>query len=227
MLEIYLMNISDNLTDYQFNRLLSYVLEDKKEKILRFRRKEDRQRSLLGNLFVKYWISQSISLDIRDIKFVHNKYGKPFLEDMDNLYFNLSHAGNKIACAIDSREVGIDVERVKDIDLDIGKRFFTPNEYELIKLQNESNQLDFFYNIWTLKEAYVKAKGKGLSIPLDSFEFEYNDGKFQLSGENKVYNCFQYKIHDYIMSICSKSNKVDRYVYMEMNQWIEKIIGKS
>ena len=141
-----------------------------------------------------------------------------------DLFFqiNKNNSGSKIVCAIDTKEVGIDVEKIEDIDLEIGKRFFAMDEYQLIQSQKKDEKLKFFFKIWTLKEAYVKAEGKGLSIPLDSFSFEYNQGHFSVR-DNALYHCFQYDLEGYIMSICSQAKKINRYETINVTEWIKTI----
>lgn len=83
--------------------------------------------------------------------------------------FNISHSGAWVVCAIADTEVGIDVEEIKPIDFSVSQCFFSKREHQQLMMQREELRLAYFYNLWTMKESYIKCKGKGLSIPLNSF----------------------------------------------------------
>ena len=111
--------------------------------------------------------------------FSQNAHGKPHIHHLqckNNLYFNLSHTNGLTVLAIAGmKAIGIDVENVAARDpencLKIADRFFTPLEIEDITRIRPEKQLDRFFDFWTLKEAYMKAVGKGLSIGLNRFQF--------------------------------------------------------
>ncbi len=113
-----------------------------------------------------------------DIRFEVGEHGKPALirgetTPGDGLSFNLSHSGDLALLAV-SRDgcVGVDVERVRDVDLRIARRFFTVREAEAIAAAGgQPEQLAAFFRIWTAKEAVVKATGEGILRGLDTFEF--------------------------------------------------------
>ena len=108
--------------------------------------------------------------------------GKPHIPEEQfgsKVHINLSHSANLIACAISAAgRIGIDLEKVRPLqDLDgIATRFFSAPEYRLITLAEASEKLGLFYTIWTLKESFIKAVGKGLSMPLDNFWFKLPGG---------------------------------------------------
>ncbi len=91
--------------------------------------------------------------------YYYNKYSKSYILEHPQLYFNLSH----------SKTWGGDIERIRGINLKIAERFFSNEEYMLINSKTGYNQFLCFYEYWTLKEAFVKAIGKGLVVSLDSF----------------------------------------------------------
>jgi 4'-phosphopantetheinyl transferase len=83
---------------------------------------------------------------------------------------NLSHTPGLVACAETGiGDVGVDVEEVRAAPLDVADRFFSPPEIEALGMTPAHEQSDAFYTLWTLKESFVKARGDGLSMPLDSF----------------------------------------------------------
>ena len=99
-----------------------------------------------------------------------NEFEKPFYKEHPEIHFSLSHSGTMAMCAISDKPVGCDVERQRQRDLDIAKRFFAKEEYELIKSQpTEQEQTSMFFRIWTLKESFLKMIGSGLSIDPRTF----------------------------------------------------------
>lgn len=155
------------LEDTLFFRLLQFVSIEKKERILKFRFKKDAEHCLLADLLARFLIMRRTGLVMEKIEFCYNQYKKPYIKQKEP-YFNTSHSGNMILGAIGSREIGIDIEEMKEIDLDIAKRFFCQEEFEYI-VSAGTNKLQLFFEIWTKKESYIKAVGKGLSLPLNSF----------------------------------------------------------
>lgn len=103
------------------------------------------------------------------------EYGKPFLDKIFNikdLRFNLSHSGGLCLVAVSKgREVGVDVEKLRrDVDFsELAARYFAPAERDQIAKLTGDSQMSAFFRCWTRKEAYVKAHGGGLRIPLDEF----------------------------------------------------------
>ncbi len=99
--------------------------------------------------------------------------GKPYLAEHPRIHFNLSHSGRfaMVAVALD-REVGVDIEAVRPerSTVDIANRFFAPAEVRELNATPADRQVGAFFACWSRKEAYIKARGEGLHIPLDSFE---------------------------------------------------------
>ena len=186
MLEIYMVNLEKNLEKEAFNILLHYVSEDKKAQIHRFYHFEDSQRALIGNVLSRYAICRSLNIKNSDITFEKNEYGKPFLSGQNNIHFNISHSGKWVVCAVSDYPVGIDVEIIKSTEFDIAKRFFSKDEYDELQKQPDEQKQAYFYKLWTLKESYIKAVGKGLSIPLDSFTVSVENSNIISSKETLV-----------------------------------------
>ncbi len=103
--------------------------------------------------------------DFRDIRVEIGEQGKPYLPDHPKVHFNLSHSGNRVICAVGPVEVGCDVETVKESHIKTVIRCFAESE-QIVAARSAEN----FFRLWTLKESIVKLSGKGLLIPLKSFE---------------------------------------------------------
>lgn len=112
--------------------------------------------------------------------FSRDFYGKPSIanRNVDRLLqFNLSYTSGMVVLAVTSGcSIGVDIEAIKEDAnvLSLAERYFRQSEVNLIKSSINVQQYERFYELWTLKEAYIKAKGKGLSIPLDSFSFSFS-----------------------------------------------------
>ncbi|MFJ6209512.1 4'-phosphopantetheinyl transferase family protein [Lysinibacillus sp. NPDC092081] len=83
-------------------------------------------------------------------------------------------------------EIGVDIEKQKILDLNLAQHIFAPEEYQDLIVLSDRNQLDYFYKLWTLKEAYIKYCGVGLSLPLQSFFFKINGGGIHLYSTNQL-----------------------------------------
>lgn len=154
-------------------RLESTLSSDEAEHAARFHFEKDRSRFILAHGCLRDILARYVRCDPLALKFSTNEYGKPMLVSDSNLEFNLSHSGRyALVAVVLGRRVGIDVENIRrDIELEnLARRFFSPGEVaELFSLPAEQ-RIPAFYNCWTRKEAYIKARGLGLSLPLDVFD---------------------------------------------------------
>jgi 4'-phosphopantetheinyl transferase len=137
----------------------------------------DRRRFLLTRALVRTMLSRYAAVAPAEWAFITNDHGRPEILDrprgVPDLRFNLSHTEGLIACAVTiGREVGVDVEHVdRRLMHDIAGRFFAPREVTDLKALPDSEQPRAFFDYWTLKEAYIKARGFGLALPLADFAF--------------------------------------------------------
>ncbi len=110
------------------------------------------------------------------LTFSTNSYGKPALAGeaaAQDLRFNVSHTRTLVACAVTRRhEIGVDVEALGDPPFEIADRFFAAPEIAALALLPAAARPQAFYDTWTLKEAFIKARGVGLSMPLETFALQ-------------------------------------------------------
>ena len=150
----------------------------------------DRHRFLLTRALVRNMLSRYAPVAPADWQFIANAHGRPEILDrpagVPDLRFNISHTDGLIACAVTiGREVGVDVEYVgRHLTQDIAARFFAPAEVAHLKALPDREQERVFFDFWTLKEAYIKARGFGLALPLGEFAFHLSpDGPPSISIE--------------------------------------------
>lgn len=143
-------------------------------------------------------ISDFCGISPEKITFGYTEKGKPYAKVLP-VHFSISHSGNIAVCAVSSHEIGIDIEKIRDINPRICEKFATEKEIEYIN--NSDNGL---FKIWTLKEAYFKCIGTGLGKDIKNVSFEISDNIISCS--EKGYELSFLDINpDYICSVCKKT----------------------
>jgi 4'-phosphopantetheinyl transferase len=148
------------------------LASDEHQRADRFRFERDRSRYIVGRGLLRTLLGRYLALKPEAIRFEYGAFEKPQLRD-PGPWFNLSHSGPVALYAITHiGEVGIDVE-LDDEDFAqerIAERFFSPAETAVLRSLPQRLQARAFLTCWTRKEAFIKARGDGLSLPLDSFD---------------------------------------------------------
>jgi 4'-phosphopantetheinyl transferase len=176
MVHITAIQNSHDLAPELYEFLLGFVSDDRKQRVKKFFRHEDACRSIVGEVLAKYSVAKAAGISAKTVSFQVDSFGKPHAELEKEIHFSLSHSGSWVVCAVDSGPVGIDVEFIRHYDPDIAKRFYHPNEYAAIIALPEHERTNRFFDLWTIKESYIKAIGKGLSQALDGFEILFENG---------------------------------------------------
>lgn len=185
--------------DLELYETLSLLISpDRKVKLDNFKFDIDKKLGLYADLLIRVAINQDLNIENGDIEFSTNNYGKPFFKNNQYYYFNVSHTRNMIAVAISNNPVGVDVEKIGEIDLGIAKRFFTENELNYIE-ESQDNTYERFFEIWTKKEAYIKYIDKGLSVTLNSFD---------VTGKNLSERFYTVGYGKYIINMCGAEENI-------------------
>jgi 4'-phosphopantetheinyl transferase len=192
---------------------------EERDQELRFHFACDRRRYLVTRALVRTVLSRYLDVAPADWRFAANRYGRPRVVNAGRehcgLCFNISHTKGLIALGVTwHRDLGVDVEhvRARQVSLEIADRFFAPDEVaELATVAPERRQ-DRFFEYWTFKESYVKARGAGLSIPLEQFSFHYPHERAvrisiqpQLSDDANRWGFWQFRpSEDHLLAICAE-----------------------
>ena len=190
-----------NVENLDLKRCYPMVSKERQEKIDFYRFDKDKKLSCGAYLLLAKLLDEA---GITKPCFKTEKYGKAYISNYEDIYFNLSHSRKMVACAISDREVGVDVEyNDPTIDLNIAKNYFFNTEYENIK--KSDNPTDEFFRYWVLKESYMKYTGLGFHLNLNSFEIIIEDG-IRLKDDKDDINFNLFDIEDYKLAVASNDS---------------------
>lgn len=211
MVEVYAISIINCLnSDNEIQTLLRKLPERAAKKINLIKNKDDIKRSLLGEYLTRSILSKRTGLSIEAIRISYSNKGKPFLEHYPDQDFNISHSGDWVVVAVSSKEIGIDVEKTREPQYRIAERYFSESELSDLEILAGQEKIDYFFDLWTLKESFLKLLGKGLTRSLGSFSIGKAHDRFILLEGNdtgKEVFFYQYDLAPgYKLSVCSESN---------------------
>jgi 4'-phosphopantetheinyl transferase len=174
--EVHAWKVSLTASEYEYATLQQILSADERERAGRFYFEKDRHRWTIAHGVLRLLLARYLNSNPHEIQFVTNRYGKPALAPPlaeTGLQFNLSHSAEMALYAFTyQRQVGIDIEYMRqDIECEpLARSQFSPAEYAVLQALPSSLQTEAFFLCWSRKESYIKAKGMGLSIPLDQFD---------------------------------------------------------
>jgi 4'-phosphopantetheinyl transferase len=166
-----------------FDLLLQTLSSDERVRSGKYHFERDRKRFIASRGILRMILSAYLQTNPGRIEFKYSSHGKPMLEELariKNLNFSLSHsAGLALYALVCDQEIGVDLEQIRPVPEmeQIASNLFSHWESEVFHALPEATKLEAFFNCWTRKEAYVKARGDGLSLAPDQFTVSFIPGK--------------------------------------------------
>lgn len=249
MISVYCLDIS-KISEEQYPIFYTAASGNRQEKAERCRFLPDKMRCVMSDLLLQYSVKKWFyaknekleetkrSLDenlltsnmdsfFKELPIVISENGKPYLKNVPDFFYNLSHAGNWVVLASADHEIGVDVERIREkTNLErITRRFFTEKERSYIfNGVSDWEKLQRFTAIWTGKESYVKYLGVGLAKGLNTFSVDAENACIIEKEELKPVVMLQSKKLDteYYVSVCAKKDEV-QYIFLTALQLREML----
>jgi 4'-phosphopantetheinyl transferase len=167
MIKIYTADVTELEKSDLYRLAYERATPERREKADKLRFDKGRRLCVGAEMLLLYG-RKRLGMDTTPISYHYGSNGKPYLSEA--LYFNLSHSGDRVLCAISSKEVGCDVERIKERRTSVAGHFFCPEESEWLEAQKTPEEKrDLFFRLWTAKESFIKTTGEGMKLPLDAF----------------------------------------------------------
>ncbi len=176
------INYYNELSDYDKNKIDKLIITRKKQ-------------SILARILLKNILKNKYNINYKDMIIKYNKYGKPFI---DNISFNISHSHDYVIVATSNKNIGIDIEMIRDYNPTSMNLFCTDNEIKYIN--NNQNKKLAYWKIYTLKEAYFKMLGTNLSN-MKNVEFNILKNKITCVNNENLKIFVSTEINNYIFSI--------------------------
>jgi 4'-phosphopantetheinyl transferase len=196
--EVHVWRVDQLAWEKETGALFELLDSEERERAARFKFPEPRNQFVISRGLLRQCLGRYLHIEAREVRFRTTANGKPelaanadlHLQDfpVNDLRFNLSHThGVTVFAVTRHRQVGVDVEKIREDTnaLELAERFFSRQEVEWLRSQPASEHIPSFFSCWTAKEAYIKARGQGLSVSLSSFGvlpiIGAADSKLQLS----------------------------------------------
>lgn len=226
MVHIFYMNLSGDCSYEQSLALYRILPEERKQKVKSAKREDVARKRLYTGAFLQYVLSEETGIPMGNISYIYGRQGKPEIDfrkledfptngnyynkkEIPEFHFSLSHSGEYAVLAVSDLPVGIDIEYKKRNYHSVARRCFCKEEYEdIMEADTIPEQEKRFLQYWTMKEAFIKHSGEGLSIPLNSFRIirgEY--GMSFVEDSDLLFASLFLGTEPYCISLCSESEQ--------------------
>ena len=182
--------IDDHINDFDLQQALTQISEQRREQALRYKHEHGQRTCVLAYLLLKKALKQEFGINENPI-FEYGEHGKPSIVGRPDIFFNLSHCREAVACAVSSQPIGIDIESVGRYRESVAR--YAMNDEEILQIQHAQQPEVMFTRLWTMKEARLKLTGEGIS----------RDMKLVLcEPEQKKYTTVECLERGYIYTVC-------------------------
>ncbi|HVB80879.1 MAG TPA: 4'-phosphopantetheinyl transferase superfamily protein [Candidatus Binataceae bacterium] len=181
--EVHVWRAALNCDPSQIDNFLHSLADNEQVRAERFYFAMDRERFIVAHGVLREILGRYLNRAAQSVSFRYGSHGKPALaeeSDGNAIHFNMSHSrGVALYAVTRGREIGVDLEFIRE-DLEVeqlAERFFSRSEAATLRALPASLRKYAFFLCWTRKEAYIKARGQGLSLPLDQFDVSLTPGE--------------------------------------------------
>ena len=166
--------VSEEIWDFDLEAAMKEISEQRREQALSFKHEQGQRLCVLAYLLLKRGLHEEYGIMENPI-FEYNEHGKPSIVGHPEIFFNISHCKEAVACAISDQPVGIDVESFRDYKESLVR--YTMNEEEIREIESSDDPATTFIRLWTMKEATIKLRGTGISdgmkMVIDTSKYKY------------------------------------------------------
>lgn len=193
---IYIFDNIECFYDKYLELTIGILPAERREKLNNYKRIIDKKLCLIAHLLLLYGLKKEFNIDT-DIEFSYDQYGKPYIKNSTDIFFNISHCKEGVACILSRKEVGIDIQDYITYDKNLVRIICTGNELQELQIRNRKDE--FLTQLWTLKESYLKCIGTGINERVSEIDFS---GKKSSSFKYLKHNFTIIKSEKYCIAVC-------------------------
>lgn len=212
-MELWIADLRALGLDASLEQMLASLSAEAREKALRFVRREDRLRFATGRMMIRALAAKELGRSDAPLRF--GAYGKPRFAMEGAPCFNLSHAGRLVVLAWAEFPVGVDVEERRPLDW--RELAFPFSDAERAMLEASDCPLECFYRLWTVREAFAKEEGIGLSL-FDRGAIEYGLETIRFQGKTLQYRTWEFP--EYTLSLCAERLENVQPRWLTREEWL-------
>lgn len=200
---IYVLDNYSGITIENLKKFIPIVPKERVDKIKKLQRNEDKINAYLGYMLLVLGLKEEYDITA-DLNIDYGYWGKPYIKNKNNIFFNISHTTTGVACGISNRNIGIDIQNYFEFEENLARTFCSYNELMIMNnLETITEKSKMITRLWCRKESYLKYLGSGLVDNMCDINVIE-----ELAKKTGVYHySFEYK--QYIMSICGEDKKVN------------------
>ena len=191
----YLIRDVNSYKSQELESFFKNIRFKKRKRINNYSNNERKKQAIVGEILLKELLEKYYNIKYNTCIIEESKSGKPYITNY-NIYFNISHKDNLVVCAVSYSNIGVDIEKIRDIDLNTINIFATTTEKKYI-LEKKEDILKRLFKIYTLKEAYLKMNGDSITNIKNIDISKIKKEKLTIKTVNK---------NDYIISIIKKTD---------------------
>ncbi len=216
MIYTYYIDVTQFDDETLFQEKLNLLSPYRQQKIALLKHEKDKYRSLGAGIALNHAL-ETYGLKEKSIEYEFGEWGKPSLKYQPGIHFSLSHSGDYAICSIGDKPMGNDIELIRPGRLKVADRFFAKEELDwMYAVQAEEEITQRMFRIWTMKESFLKATGKGISLPLGDFAVVVNEEKDKIHVKHtfnaKYYHLKEYQeIAGYRVAVCCEESRDAAY----------------
>lgn len=206
---LYIMNINSLKDKAQFDLWYSQMPDFRKRKIDSFKPHHSKLLSLGAGMLLDKAM-KDLGIDEYEVELEDNQ--KPRIRGREDIFFNISHSGDMVILGISDREIGVDIEKIRNFKDSLIDYVFSPEDKDLAKelMESESDADRIYTKLWTVKESIMKHSGRGISFAPKNICLSLKEGKIKASSAE--YDCealylLPIEIDDYQITICSEDDQ--------------------
>jgi 4'-phosphopantetheinyl transferase len=230
-MEIAVLKIPSFMPQLLVDRLRPLLSRDEHHHVAQIIDPRNSVRQVVATSFLRTVLCARLQIPNKGLRIRKGTFGKPYIDDHHNLRFNMSHSGAYVVCAVDTAEIGVDIEEIKERETLAISAFFSPRELSVYNGKALSEQVGFFFDLWTAKESFIKAIGHGFAIDLADFTISFGRSiTVETTIDPRTWHFRQFEFDpDYKMTVCALHADFPTWVttveFAEMVSSADKLIA--